>query len=185
LKVTNGEKMLNKLWLPIVFTVALTGCESAPTVVSLLRCMDARAPLKVELGSHRNPDFKDKLDRVLISISIVNLTLNGDEIATSFSDELSSSGITLVTVVSKPDPLELVRDRELKKLSASFKPKQVLTLNISAAVTINCVQHFKLEGEIYDATTKKQLWTVGYFGPLNSDALVKSVILKLREDGFV
>ncbi len=163
--------MFRNLWLLLLPLLLLAGCASTPS--------------KVVLNSHKVPAYAKKLDRVLISISIVESNINAQEVASRFINKLAIRGLTMTTVISTPKPLELDRGKELRTAIANFQPNQIINLNISMARKQSSTTWVMFEGEIYDVATNKQVWRTLYQGSLETNTFVDAVVQKLDEDGLL
>lgn len=169
--------MYKKLWLLLLTLSILTGCASPMTEAD------------VKIIAKKDVTYEKTLDRVLISIALDNTFFNEQEVAQSLSNRLTKHGITVKTVVSKKNPLELEKGKDLKAAIAAFKPNQVLVLAVTNAREENGTSvFFVLVGRLHDVVTNHQVWHFTYIGGrarVESNMFVDVVVQKLEDDGLL
>lgn len=168
--------MFGKFCLLLLSLFILTGCANTNTVPNT--AVDAK----------KDAPYEKTLDRVLISMSLDHSFFDEKEIAQSFSNRLSKRGITIKTIVLKPNPLDLEPGKNLKVAIWAFVPHQVFEISVIRSFISSMGSSFVLEGKLYETATNKQVWHFTYSGSgarLEADRFVDTVIQKLDADGLL
>ena len=160
-----------------------------PAVLVLLTLFGCAA--RVNVASNKDATYQNKIDRLLISISLNKTYLSASNVSQSFLAKLSARGVSVETLVRKP--LELDSSEAMRAAIAKFKPTQVMELVATSTISDRYrLIAFTLESSIYDTKIAKRIWrsSINFKGSegdpqKNADKFVDTVIEKLQADGLL
>jgi hypothetical protein len=155
-------------------------------------------PLKVNIESRRDAAYLEKIDKILIFVSLDKICPESSPVSQSFITQLSARGVITESLVIHRDDSKDVQDNALKR----FEPKQLMYLIPKRIKTSTItsgnkkigtnVSGWTLECSVYDTGTKKRIWrssiewiSGSHCGQEIADILVEEIIEKLETDGLL
>ncbi len=175
--------MLARCFIAIFVFFTITSCAS---------------PLKVNIESKRDTAYLEKIDNILIFVSLDKICTESSPVSQSFITKLSARDVVTESLVIHSDDSKDVQKNALTR----FKPKQVMYLipKVIKTSTITSgnkkvgahVLGWTLESSLYDTNTKKRIWRSSiewvsgrHCGQESSDIMVEEIIEKLEADGLL